>query len=145
MVQERGNVLLKPGNDDRIGKEILETFTASILEVLSRAAERAVGAVPVQGQNQAQPAVVRGFYRIVNVLEGLGVKLAHLRLYAQVAAHAVAHRLRANDAATHGLDGVHGVVHFKLARIARPPGIEGTVSLDAEPLDIRTAITHGVA
>src|ERR1017187_10106882 len=124
MVQERGNVLLKPGNDDRIGKEILETFTASILEVLSRAAESAVGAVPVQGQNQAQPAVVRGFYCVVDVLECLRVELAHLGFHAQVASHAVAHGLRTDNAAAHSLYGVESVIYLKLARITRADRIE---------------------
>ena len=61
---------------------------------------------PTRVTNQAQAAVVGSLEGIVDVLESLGIELAQLGLDAEIAADAVAHGLRADDAGAHHFGGV---------------------------------------
>ena len=145
MIQERLDVLFKTADDDGIGKKVLAAGSATVFEVLANAALFAIGTVADKGDDEAQATVMSGLEDIVKLPERLRIKLARLRLDAEIATDAVAHRLRADDAGAHHSGRVKSIVNFKMAWIAGTHGIDGAVGFQAEPFNVGTAVAESFA
>ena len=93
VVQNRGNVLLKRGNDGGIREERLEIPLMRPLEIHPRSAERTGCTVSSQSYDQADSAIMCGFDHIIDRVKGVRIEDSPPRLEAQVAPNAVAQGL----------------------------------------------------
>ena len=80
VVQQRGNVLLKHGDELGVGKKVVHVFVAGPLRILADTGVDACGAVAHEREDEPEAAVVRSFHGIIDVRERFGIELARLGL-----------------------------------------------------------------
>jgi hypothetical protein len=145
VVEQRANVLLEAGDHRRIREKRCSTRRSGIGEILTHPTVLAVDAVADQGNDQAQAAIVRSLESVVDVRKSFRIELAQLGLNTEIVADAVAQGLGTDDASTHRLGRVQGVVHFKLAGVTGAHRTEGAVVYQAEPFNVGPAVAEDLA